>query len=64
MLKWQFQIFDKAPKILQVTQINIAYAEINLYNFIKSCLENEKDIYYILNNILNDANSHNGVFII
>lgn len=43
--------------------MDIVYAAIGLYNFIQSHPENEKDIYYMLTDIPDDAGSDGGISI-
>lgn len=45
-------------------EINIVYVAMDFHNFIKFYSENEKDIYYILTNILNNVDSNDRVSII
>lgn len=58
VVKYQFQIFDKALEYLQTNQIDIVYAVMGLYNFIK-ILGHKKDIYNTLINIFNNTKAKN-----
>lgn len=60
MIKRRFQIFN-IPRYSQARQINIVYAAMGLYNFIKSHPGNEKDIYYTPTNISDGAGSDVGI---
>lgn len=59
MVIYWFQIFDKALKYSQTTQVNIIYSVIELHNFIKIYLGHEKNTFNVSIDILDNTKAKN-----
>lgn len=54
-------MIDKILEYLQITQVAIVYTTIKLYNFIEMHFRKEDNIYLILIEIFDNAESNNGM---